>query len=122
MDHTDPAFAATVSPLGHFRRDVNGTNVNGLWKARCDVPMPSAAEFGGVDGISNGRAARGQTHQAVTGLHGHDHSAHVEVNGFFAHEDLSFVHEPLSVRWGFNLPVWTLEKNGVRAPGLEPGF
>ena len=121
VDHADPAFPTAVSPLGHFRRDFHGSDMNGLRKASCDVPVPSPAEFGGVDGVSNGRTTRGQTHQAVTGFHGHDHSAHVEVNGLFAHEDLSLVHEPLNVRWGFNLPVAMLERMECERRDSNPG-
>lgn len=114
-------LATTVTAFGHFRGDVDRTNVYGFGQTRGDCSVATTAQFCGIDGVSNGGASCGQSDHAVARFHGHDHGAHVEVNGLFTYEDLTFVHERLTSVFGFNLPV-VKRGAGVRAPGLEPGF
>ena len=115
------ALTGAVTAFGHFRGDVHRSNVHGFGETCSDRAMTTAAQFRCVHRVPNGGTSCGQSDHTVTRFHGHDHGAHVEVNGLFAHEDLAFVHGHMTGVVGFNLPVQK-RGTGVRAPGLEPGF
>ena len=89
-------LTATVTAFSHFCGDVDRANVHRFGKASCDRPMTATAQFRRVDRVADGGPTGRQSDPTVTGFHGHDHGAHVEVNGLLAHEDLAFVHGPMT--------------------------
>ena len=108
-------LTGAVTAFGHFRGDVHQNRtctVSG--RPAASRAMTTAAQFRCVHRVPNGGTSCGRR-TTVTRFHGHDHGAHVEVNGLFAHEDLAFVHGHMTGVVGFNLPV---QKRGT---GCERG-